>query len=310
RTVLRPLRGLLRRRGLWLFVFGLAHAALLLASEILATYGLLSLLLVGAFINRRDRTLLIAGAVGAGIIAVGYLASALPLVTGAAEVPSGPQGAGPIADLSGVGADSYPASILPRLATWGSLLLIGVLGLVMATAMLLGMWAARQRFLEEPHRHLRLLATTAIVGIGIGLTGSLPPVLSSLEAEHFMESTHGLLLFSLQWTSGLAGGLGYVGLFGLLGHWLSGRASRSASITAVTALGKRSLSGYLTHSMLMAPLLAAWGLGLGAELSIAEMMGFGFALWLLTVVIADLLERRGRRGPFEVLLRRLVYGKG
>jgi uncharacterized membrane protein YeiB len=34
-------------------------------------------------------------------------------------------------------------------------------------------------------------------------------------------------------------------------------------MVAVAAVGKRSLFCYLAHSLLFAPLLAAWGLGMG-----------------------------------------------
>ncbi|MFC9086830.1 DUF418 domain-containing protein [Nocardiopsis dassonvillei] len=78
-------------------------------------------------------------------------------------------------------------------------------------------------------------------------------------------------------------------------------------MTAVAALGRRSMSGYMTHSLLSSPLLAAWGLGLGAHLNSASMAAFALAVWLVTVVAAYALERTGRPCPAEYLLRRLVY---
>jgi uncharacterized membrane protein YeiB len=36
--------------------------------------------------------------------------------------------------------------------------------------------------------------------------------------------------------------------------------------------------------------------------------GFAFGTWLLTVAVAVALDKAGKRGPFEVLLRRLTYG--
>jgi uncharacterized protein len=38
------------------------------------------------------------------------------------------------------------------------------------------------------------------------------------------------------------------------------------------------------------------------------MAAFAVGVWLATVVGADAMERAGRRGPAEVLLRRLTYG--
>jgi uncharacterized protein len=76
----------------------------------------------------------------------------------------------------------------------------------------------------------------------------------------------------------------------------------------VSAVGKRSLSCYLAHSLLFAPVLAAWGLGLGEHLSSWTMALFAVGVWLLTVAGAYALERAGRRGPAEAVLRRLMYG--
>ncbi len=109
--------------------------------------------------------------------------------------------------------------------------------------------------------------------------------------------------------TGLAGGLGYVAVFGLFAHRMSARNRRHRAVAAVSAVGKRSLSSYLIHSAIFAPLLAAWGLGLGAHLGSATMALFAIGVWLVTVILADVLERQGRRGPAEWLLRRLMYGR-
>lgn len=108
--------------------------------------------------------------------------------------------------------------------------------------------------------------------------------------------------------TGLAGGLGYVALFGLIAHRMPQWARRHPAVVAVAAVGKRSLSCYVAHSLIFAPLLAAWGLGLGALLGSATMAAFAVGVWLVTVVGAYAMDRAGQRGPAEVLLRRLAYG--
>lgn len=74
-------------------------------------------------------------------------------------------------------------------------------------------------------------------------------------------------------------------------------------------MGKRSLSCDLAHSLMFASLLAAWGLGLGLgeHLTSATMVLFAVGVWLVTVAGAYALERAGRQGPVETVLRRLVY---
>lgn len=63
----------------------------------------------------------------------------------------------------------------------------------------------------------------------------------------------------------------------------------------------------LAHSLMFASLLAAWGLGLGEHLTSATMVLFAVGVWLVTVAGAYALERAGRQGPVETVLRRLVY---
>ena len=78
----------------------------------------------------------------------------------------------------------------------------------------------------------------------------------------------------------------------------------------MTAVGARSLTCYLLQSVAFAPLLSAWGLGWGGRLGTAQAALLAVAVWAATVVVALALHRAGRRGPFEVLLRRLAYGRG
>jgi uncharacterized membrane protein YeiB len=184
---------LLRRRSLWLIAFGLVHAALLMAGDILGSYGLASLWLGWLFLRRAESMLLVWSA----IAHIGVL-----------EVP--------------------PAAVSEQGA-------------------------------------LRLIADG----------------------------------------TGLAGGLGYVALFGLIAHRMPEWGRRHPTVVAV---GKRSLSSYLAHPLVFAPLLAAWGLGLGALLGSATMAAFAVGVWLVTVVGAYAMDRAGWRGPAEVLLRRLTSG--
>ncbi|GAB3411303.1 DUF418 domain-containing protein [Flindersiella endophytica] len=47
--------------------------------------------------------------------------------------------------------------------------------------------------------------------------------------------------------------------------------------------------------------------GLGSRIGVALTAVVAVCTWLLTVGLAELMRRRGLRGPFEVLLRRLTY---
>lgn len=309
--------GLLRRRSLWLLVFGFVHAALLLPTDVLGAYGVISLVLGWLFLRRTDRALLTWSAVGSALLVLLLIGSALLVLaisTGAvpAYEADGSAGTAATTEASGAAQTSYLASMADRLTTWPFISALTIFGLTAPVAMLLGFWAARHRVLEEPHHHLRLLRGVAVVGITIGWLGPVPAALAEIGVLDLSSAPglNELSLLGMQWSTGLAGGLGYVALFALLAHWIARRSRAGVPVVvAVTAIGKRSLSCYLTHSLLMSPLLSAWGFGLGASLTSASMALVAIAIWLVTVAGAYALERAGRRGPAEVLLRRLMYGR-
>ncbi|QRN80889.1 MAG: DUF418 domain-containing protein [Nocardiopsis sp. BM-2018] len=58
-----------------------------------------------------------------------------------------------------------------------------------------------------------------------------------------------------------------------------------------------------------APLLCAWGLGLGGVLTQWQAALLAVAVWAVSLALAVLLERSGRPGPAESLLR-AVSGRG
>ncbi|MFH8794920.1 DUF418 domain-containing protein [Streptomyces sp. NPDC017941] len=308
---------LLRRRSLWMIVIGFAHASLLMAGDIIGFYGLVSLVLGWLFLRRSDRALKwwigTAAAVLVVLAAAPFVATAL---TGGDVWSMGDAGADPGGEAYAAGEESWLAAAGTRMTT--GLFLIGVAApLVLVSGgfviFLVGYWAARRRILEEPGRHLKLLRRTAVIGTGIGWLGALPAALAhvgALDVPADAESDTGVL-FTLRDVTGNVAGLGYIAAVALFVHWWTRRPHRrgARAITAVSAVGKRSLSCYLTHSLLFAPLLAAWGLGLGGHLSSASMVLVALAVWLVTVAGAYALELRGKRGPAEAVLRRLMYAK-
>lgn len=106
--------------------------------------------------------------------------------------------------------------------------------------------------------------------------------------------------------TGLFCGLGYIALIVLIARRMQEHGT-GACADAVAATGKRFLSAYLAQSVLCAPLLPAWGLGMDAHLRPWSMAMYALGIWLLAVIGAAALEQAGRRGPAEVLLRRLAY---
>ncbi|GHB17046.1 hypothetical protein GCM10010306_006180 [Streptomyces umbrinus] len=320
---------ILRRRSLWLIVIGLLHSTLLMAGDIVGYYGVLSLVLGLVFLRRSERALKRWICVGAVLM---VFFAAQPVVSALLR--------GELGTLGDAGAEpgfmAYAAQEGNWLTAAHTRLETGLFVTFLASALalvgggyvvfLLGFWAARRRVLEEPGRHRTLLRRTAVIGIAVGWLGALPAALAhvgALDVPADAQSEEGALTL-LRDVTGNAAGLGYVAAVALFVHWWTSRRARVGAgagadagvevgvgatvVTAVSAVGKRSLSCYLAHSLLFAPVLAAWGLGLGEHLSSWTMALFAVGVWLVTVAGAYTLERAGRRGPAEAVLRRLMYG--
>ncbi|KOX34841.1 membrane protein [Saccharothrix sp. NRRL B-16348] len=281
-------RRLLRRRSRWLLVFGFGHALLLFFGDILAAYGLAGLLMVGV-LRWRDRTLVV-------------FAGAWLLVHAAAALVNGLR----IAEFggpSGMAAATDPvAAVGERLALWGVLTPFLVVELVIPV--LLGVWAARRRLLDEPGRHVTALRVTAVVGIGSAVLGGLP--LALVDAQVWTLGALAVPAYVLHGVTGLAGGLGYAALIGLV----AARVTRPGwALTALAACGRRSMTCYLSQSVVFVAVFVPYAGGLGAELGTAAASGIAVVTWLATVAFADALRRADRGGPAEWLLRRLTYGR-
>ncbi|MFI2363236.1 DUF418 domain-containing protein [Promicromonospora sp. NPDC019610] len=317
-------RSLLQRRNGLLLAFGFVHGALLWMGDVLGAYGLAGLLMVWLFFQVKDRTLIVwtwvLGAPAALFVVLatvgGWFIARLP-----ADDPTAREMAAAFmpSDGESVSTTSYLASIGWRLAYWTlGTVGQGVLTLVVPVMLLLAFWAGRRRILENPGEHLPLLRRVAVVGLTLGWLGPLPAALDHVGAIDVPDHAAWVFL-PVQILTGFFGGLGYVALFGLIGHRVAQRRSGPPSgnlfltdgpfTGAIQAVGKRSLTSYLLQSVLCAPVLAAWGLGLGQYLSSWSMLLYAVVVWGLTVAFAVWQERTGRRGPAEVLLRRLVYGR-
>ncbi|WP_432483986.1 DUF418 domain-containing protein [Kineococcus esterisolvens] len=286
-------RRLLRRRGAALLAVGALHGVLLFSGDIAATYGLLLVLLAGTLAAPRARGLVVLAVTGTVLAGAAGLTVALP-------------GAEDAAALTSVTQETVPAALLTRAVEWGSATLLQPLLVFGAVA--IGALAARRGLLDDPARHRRTLLAVGAGGVALSAAGGLP--LGLLAAGAWETGTTGTLLAGgLHALTGYAGGAGYAALAGFVVVSASRRGGFGAPGRVLVALGRRSLSGYLGHSVVFAALLPASALGLGAELGVAQAALLAAGTWLLLLLGAAALERTGGRGPAEVLLRRLTYGR-
>jgi uncharacterized protein len=283
--------GLVRRRGTWMIVIGLAHGVLLWSGDIVGAYGLLAVLMAGLLVRGSPRGLLATGIAGAVVVALLSLPAGLP-------VPGDPPSL-----LPSITMDDPARALAARAFEWLSTGLAQAIGVFGAVA--LGGYAARFRILDEPSRHRALLRWVGVAGVPLAVLGGLPLALMAAQVWAAPRLPALLLAGMLHGLSGYAGGLGYAALFGLLATRIGtpGPVAR-----AVQACGQRSLSCYLAQSVAFVALLPAWTLGLGAGARLWQVALLGFGVWLVILLIAAASDRAGLRGPAETLLRRVTYG--
>jgi uncharacterized membrane protein YeiB len=283
----KAVRRLLWRRAGALVAIGFCHAILLYVGDILAAYGVL--LALGAWaVVWRDRWLL--------VWAVLFFAlTALPAGGALDDATAGP------------GAAELPGTpwiaVTERLQAQPFIMLLGPIGF--ACPYLLGLWAGRRRILERPAQHRRCLIAVAVTGIAAGVLGAQPFALmiaGTNPPDGFAAAQ------ALHTATGTLGGAGYAAALALLSLRLARSPGRV--VHALQAAGQRSMTCYLAQSLVWATVFTPFLLGLADRLTVAETALLAIATWAATVVLAATLARAGRRGPFEVLLRRATYGRG
>lgn len=314
---------LLLKRHLWMLVFGAVHALLLFAGDIIGAYALTGLVLAAFILRGSDRaiktTLWAVGATVFGLmllVAAGAFTLEAMIPDELLEMPMGddlPAGL-PTDDGSFdflnvnwlmAGIDNYFLAMLVRFIVWVVSSVGAVLSLVVPFAVLLGGLAARYRWLEGkagvPLRRFTL-GRVALWGITFGIVAALPSALAHLGVLEMGDlGLAGAAI--LAQVGGVAGGVGYIALFALIAARPS--MATNPAVTAIASVGKRSLSSYLIQSLIMAPLLSAWGLGLGGSLTSSGAFLIAILSWFASLAIAVVLERAGKRGPAETLLRAL-----
>ena len=285
----KQVRHLLWRRSGVLFAVGFVHAMVLFVGDILAAYGVL--LFVGAWAVRwKDRSLLI-------VAAIFFVVCALPSEDSLAIGTTAP-------DASVLSPDLW-TQFAERITVQPWIAFLGPVGL--ACPFLVGIWAGRRRVIEQPELHRRLLAATAVFGIGAAVIGAQPVALAAAQLVSAPSDAALTYLGPLHDATGVLGGFGYAALIALV----SLRIARPLSPLprAIAATGQRSMTCYLSQSIVWFVVFTPYVLGLADDLSVTATALLAAGTWATTVVMADRMRAAGERGPFERLTRRVTYGR-
>lgn len=285
---------LLRRRGIWLVAIGFVHGMLLFTADIVALYGLCALLFAGLVVRLSDR----------GLLAVALSLTALALLSGALRgLPAEALGQAEVVTATPTifGGEALGA-LQARVGEWavGAIRLFGLM-----PAVLFGVYAGRRSVLTWGPERKRVLGLVAVAGLAVGILAGVPSAL--MAASIWTDPALGIsaVAGTLHLAGGYAAAAGYLALFALLAAAV--RQPPGPLVKALSVSGQRSLTLYLSQSLLFLVLFDPDFFGLGDNFGIAVNSAVAVGVWVVGVLSALLMDRLSVRGPAEVLLRRLTY---
>ena len=293
-------RRLVRRRGLWMLLFGLIHGAFF-PSEIIGTYGVVAVVFAGWFAHKHHKRQL---AVCALVLLSQIVTVVLAMLFGPGGEAAASGAAVPVPAAAPTGAGESMASALPWFVTnvngWFFTALSAAFTTMILPAAFLGARLADTDLIAHPERHRGLLTVAGIGGLALGALGALHELLVPLTSAQpwAVDSTLIMIL-------GLAGGCGWLAVLALYAGGPTSDNRLTGLRRLLSNVGRRSMTAYLSQTAMfagifvIAPRLTGRSVSPGAAASAAVAV----MVWLTTVVLCAVLERRGMPGPFESLLR-------
>jgi len=284
-------RRLVRRRGWWMILFGAVHG-IFFPGDIIGAYGVVAVVFAG-WLARKHRKRILAAGITFAILATLFMYSFGLWQTGAmSRTP---------------GADSSTSGSLPwfigNLTGWVFTLMITLLSMVIP-AMFIGARLADTDLLAHPEQHRRLLIPVAVGGLGIGILGGLHAGLAYAGWGVPMSS----LDPAATEVTGLAAGCGWLALLALYAGGPAPDGQLTGLRRLASAVGRRSMTAYLSQTILFGLTFTVIPGLLGTTLAVNEAPAAAIAVgvWTLAAAFCITLEHGGHAGPFETLLRTAV----
>ena len=293
-------RRLVRRRGLWMVLFGLIHGAFF-PSEIIGTYGVVAVVFAGWFAHKHHKRQL---AVCALVLLFQIVTVVLAMLFGPGGEAAASGAAVPVPAAAPTGAGESVASALPWFVTNVNEWFFTALGAAFTTMILpaafLGARLADTDLIAHPEHHRGLLTVAGIGGLALGALGALHELLVPLTGAQSWAADSALIA-----VLGLAGGCGWLAVLAMYAGGPTSDNRLTGLKRLLSNVGCRSMTAYLSQTVMfagifvIAPRLTGRSVSPGAAASAAVAV----MVWLTTVVLCAVLERLGMPGPFESLLR-------
>ncbi|HDR7326896.1 MULTISPECIES: DUF418 domain-containing protein [Bacillus cereus group] len=285
---------IVRKRSLYLILFGIVLAVLIGGQDILMAYGLAGIF-VSPLLKCKMKTLIRTFI----IIAILYTIF-IPIIWGLNMQSIGDYGFSP--DVSA--KDTYLSTTMIRLLFFPIIPVLIHFMFPILPSVILGLWIAKYKLLIKPEQQLKKLYFITTIGLAISLIGALP--LSFIGTIWYPTVFTAGMINGIHILTGIAGGLAYATGFGIIGSRLKNPGYFSL---ALIALGKRSLTFFVLNEALLVIFLSPVAFDLGGHVSNAFAALIAICIWISSVIVALIMEKNNLNGPLEILLRRLVYKK-
>lgn len=283
---------IIKRRCWYLILFGALLAGIAGGQDILMTYGLAGLILAGS-LKKADKKI-VKRIMISGIICLIYL----PVLWGVILLGLGDYGL----PTSYTGNETYFGNLIDQIISVPIIPLFTHLFFPIIPSVYMGIWMGNKDLLIKPGDHLRLLKRLTVCGLAISVLGAIPLVL--INDIWFPGLFTAGLAYGIHMITGLAAGFGYAGLFGLLGMVIQ---HRGIVVESIAAMGKRSLTFFVMQECLIVIIMSPVAFNLSAHLNVTTAVILAAAIWVATLTLAYMMEKKHITGPLEKSLRNLTY---
>lgn len=289
----RPNRRRYLRRLIGLFLFGMIHAVFFFSGDILITYSLLGLFLF--FISRYSDRAVKKWAITAVAISVLITSSIAAVGVVTAEEETGLEflqqalTSGTFVDAAAARFETLPLFFI---------LLLLLQGPMAFFAFLLGLLAFRNNLLASPEKYSLLWRKLTIWGWSVGLP--LQVVAAALQVTALADGVPSspMAMFGL--------GLGLISAPLLTAGYISTVVllvqRKPTFLSFMAPAGQMSLTVYLSESIVLSFVFAAYGLGYFGQWGAFPVFVAGVVTWAILTIASNYWLKKFSQGPFEKVL--------
>ncbi|ANU19858.1 hypothetical protein BBI15_06350 [Planococcus plakortidis] len=291
----QPFMPIAVKRLLVLLAFGIVHAFLIWYGDILITYALMGLLLIGMF-----------RLPPAWLLGLGVLLYTLPHVMFTVimflavmvdpNIYIGYQEAeqSVAAYQSGTFAEIFSR----RLTDWyyvNNPFSFIILAVTILPLMMVGAAAAKLRMIEQTAAKKKTWLVLGVVALTAGLLLKMTPYLFDKN-------------YAFQYVQEIFGGplvaIGYAAIIALL----SLNVNFMKVLSPLVKAGRMSMTVYITQSIIATSIFYSFGLGLYGQVDLLTGTLIALGIFVLQLIFAELWFSKFNRGPIEMVWRRWTYG--